>query len=122
MKVMFGVGAHGIGDQESMYVLRTNMVLWLMLAIGSTRYVHVRYEHRMRSRRWNTTMMNGVVYVILFVVSIAYLVTETYNPFLYSILEVTMEELKNERIRNDVSREERLRRRRKREKKTIAKK
>lgn len=45
MKVMFGVGAHGIVDQESLYLLTNHLVLWLMLAIGSTRYVHVRYEH-----------------------------------------------------------------------------
>lgn len=33
MKVMFGVGAHGIVDQESLYLLTTNLVLWLMLAM-----------------------------------------------------------------------------------------
>ena len=83
IKLMFGVGAHGVVDQESLYLLTTNIVLWLMLIIGSTRFVHVRYEHKMKSRRWNTTMINGVVYIVLFVVCIAYLVTETYNPFLY---------------------------------------
>lgn len=44
---------------------------------------HFRYEHMLRYKKWNTTIINSVVYAALFIVCIAYLVTETYNPFLY---------------------------------------
>lgn len=83
IRVMFGAGAHGFIDRESMYLLTSNLILWLILIFGSTPLVHFRYEHMLRSKKWNTTIINSVVYAALFIVCIAYLVTETYNPFLY---------------------------------------
>ena len=83
IRVMFGAGAHGFADRESMYLLTSNLILWLILIFGSTPLVHFRYEHMLRTKKWNTTIINSVVYVALFIVCIAYLVTETYNPFLY---------------------------------------
>lgn len=79
IRVMFGAGAHGFADRESMYLLTSNLIL----IFGSTPLVHFRYEHMLRSKKWNTTIINSVVYAVLFIVCIAYLVTETYNPFLY---------------------------------------
>ena len=61
----------------------SNLILWLILIFGSTPLVHFRYEHMLRTKKWNTTIINSVVYAALFIVCIAYLVTETYNPFLY---------------------------------------
>ncbi len=83
IRVMFGAGAHGFADRESMYLLTSNLILWLILIFGSTPLVHFRYEHMLRTKKWNTTIINIVVYAALFIVCIAYLVTETYNPFLY---------------------------------------
>lgn len=83
IRVMFGAGAHGFADRESMYLLTSNLILWLILIFGSTPLVHFRYEHMLRSKKWNTTIINSVVYAALFIVCIAYMVTETYNPFLY---------------------------------------
>ena len=83
IRVMFGAGAHGFADRESMYLLTSNLILWLILIFGSTPLVHFRYEHMLRTKKWNTTIINSVVYAALFIVCIAYLVTETYNPFMY---------------------------------------
>lgn len=83
IRVMFGAGAHGFADRASMYLLTSNLILWLILIFGSTPLVHFRYEHMLRTKKWNTTIINSVVYAALFIVCIAYLVTETYNPFLY---------------------------------------
>ena len=83
IRVMFGAGAHGFADRESMYLLTSNLILWLILIFGSTPLVHFRYEHMLRTKKWNTAIINSVVYAALFIVCIAYLVTETYNPFLY---------------------------------------
>ena len=83
IRVMFGAGAHGFADRESMYLLTSNLILWLILIFGSTPLVHFRYEHMLRTKKWNTTIINSVVYAALFIICIAYLVTETYNPFLY---------------------------------------
>ena len=81
--MMFGAGAHGVADRESLYLLTTNLVLWIILIIGSTPLTDVRYQHMLRRKKWNTTLLNGIVYAVLFFLCIAYLVTETYNPFLY---------------------------------------
>ena len=83
IRVMFGAGAHGFADRESMYLLTSNLILWLILIFGSTPLVHFRYEHMLRTKKWNTTIINSVVYVALFIVCIEYLAAETYNPFLY---------------------------------------
>ena len=81
--MMLGAGAHGVADRESLYLLTTNLVLWIILIIGSTPLTDVRYQHMLRQKKWNTTLLNGIVYAVLFILCIAYLVTETYNPFLY---------------------------------------
>lgn len=81
--MMFGAGAHGVADRESLYLLTTNLVLWIILIIGSTPLTDVRYQHMLCQKKWNTTLLNGIVYAVLFILCIAYLVTETYNPFLY---------------------------------------
>ncbi len=72
-----------VADRESLYLLTTNLVLWIILIIGSTPLTDVRYQHMLRQKKWNTTLLNGIVYAVLFILCIAYLVTETYNPFLY---------------------------------------
>ena len=81
---MFGAGAHGFADRESMYLLTSNLILWLILII----WLYAAGSFQIRAyvknqKKWNTTIINSVVYAALFIVCIAYLVTETYNPFLY---------------------------------------
>ena len=70
IRVMFGAGAHGFADRESMYLLTSNLILWLILIFGSTPLVHFRYEHMLRTKKWNTTIINSVVYAALFVLHI----------------------------------------------------
>lgn len=50
IRVMFGAGVHGFADRESMYLLTSNLILWLILIFGSTPLVHFRYEHMLRSK------------------------------------------------------------------------
>lgn len=51
IRVMFGAGAHGFADRESMYLLTSNLILWLILIFGSTPLVHFRYEHMLKIGR-----------------------------------------------------------------------
>lgn len=51
IRVMFGAGAHGFADRESMYLLTSNLILWLILIFGSTPLVHFRYEHMLRTKK-----------------------------------------------------------------------
>lgn len=85
LKLMAGIGGHGFVDKQGLYILVSNGWMWLILALGSTPVVHVNYESfisyggQMKTR----AMMNCVVYAVMFLLCVAYLVTESYNPFLY---------------------------------------
>ena len=81
IQLMFGVGANELVDSEGLYLLTTNLLLLILLVIGSTPIVHRAYERVMAGR--GKILANCVVYVAMFLLCIAYLVTETYNPFLY---------------------------------------
>ena len=81
IQLMFGVGANGLVDSEGLYLLTTNLLLLILLVIGSTPIVHRAYERVMAGR--GKILANCVVYAAMFLLCIAYLVTETYNPFLY---------------------------------------
>lgn len=81
IQLMFGVGANGLVDSEGLYLLTTNLLLLILLVIGSTPKVHRTYERIMAGR--GKVLANCVVYAAMFLLCIAYLVTETYNPFLY---------------------------------------
>ena len=81
--MMFGAGAHGIVDRESLYLLTTNLVLWVILIIGSTPVVHKKYEAVVCRKGQEKVIVNCMIYAVLFILCVAYLVTETYNPFLY---------------------------------------
>ncbi|EEG74674.1 MBOAT family O-acyltransferase [[Clostridium] hylemonae] len=82
LKLMFG-GGSGLADKEGFYLLVTNLVLWAAAVIGSTPAVHDLYERFVYGSGKNRIAVNCTVYGILFLLCIAYLVTETYNPFLY---------------------------------------
>lgn len=83
LKLMFGSGGSGWIDREALYLLLTNGVMWIVLIFGSTPYVHRAYEWLIYGRKRVNTGLNCIVYGALFILCIAYLVTESYNPFLY---------------------------------------
>lgn len=83
MGTMFGIAAHGVIDRQGISLLMSNLTLWLLLVVGSTPFAYTRYQWYMKRWYRKSVVINGVVYAVLFVLCIAYLVTETYNPFLY---------------------------------------
>lgn len=83
--MMFGLGANGLADRQAIYLLTTHWLLFVLCTAGSSalgwsllRAVTEAYR-KGRSQRVAST----VVYIGMFLVSIAFLVTETFNPFLY---------------------------------------
>lgn len=83
--VMFGVGASAWIDRQGFYFLLTHWLLFLLCAIGSSlrgmnilRLLTGSYESR-RIRQ----IAACVVYIGMFLVSLAFLVTESFHPFLY---------------------------------------
>ena len=84
LAAMFGGGA-GIADKGAWFVLFSHWLLYLLAVLGSTRigYALVRgLTGAWKSRRARTAA-TVIVYFGMFFISIAYLVTGSYNPFLY---------------------------------------
>lgn len=81
--VMFGIGAKSVVDSMGIYLLVTNLVLFVIAAVGSTAKVHDMFTNIVYGGYKVRAVFACAVYGGMFLLSIAYLVTETYNPFLY---------------------------------------
>lgn len=81
---MVGGGA-GIVDGEGAFLLFTHWLLYLIAVIGSTA-LGIRLINGMirmfRGIRVKTAVA-AVIYIGMFLISVAFLVTDTFNPFLY---------------------------------------
>lgn len=85
LAAMFGLGASGFADRQAWFYILTHWLLYLVAAVGSTRL----------GRRILGNITGGfanvrvrkvavvVVYIGMFLISVAFLVTESFNPFLY---------------------------------------
>ena len=84
LAAMFG-GA-GFLNRETVYLLYNNGVLLLLLIVGSTtlpaRLANGLLE-KLKERDWCCILLRSVFYVGVFLLSVAYLVDASYNPFLY---------------------------------------
>jgi alginate O-acetyltransferase complex protein AlgI len=79
-------GRAGFAGGESVYLLVTNAVLLLILILGSldlparaAGMLLTRFENH----DWICILLRGAFYVFIFVLSVAFLVDASYNPFLY---------------------------------------
>lgn len=79
LKTMFFMGGHPVANLKTLYFLRTSLVLLGASALCSTPVVLEKFKKLAdRYPRWSIAVMAGV-----FVMSVAYLVFGSYNPFLY---------------------------------------
>ncbi len=77
---MFGINANVIFDETASYLISGNgfaIVLMSLCAIGF-------FENTPKFRNKNLLVSSyAVLYTLIFILCIAYLISETYNPFLY---------------------------------------
>lgn len=80
---MFGFGAHELADRQALYDLSTNGLLLVMSALCATPLPRKAIGYM--KARWNQGGMIAVLvlYLVSLVLATAYLVNESYNPFLY---------------------------------------
>ena len=77
---LVGLGGGGFIDSQAKYLLNEN--IFAIFAMGlSAAGVYEMISSREETRVYK--IFKCVLYVIIFIMSIAYLVSETYNPFLY---------------------------------------
>ena len=77
--VMFGIGANGILDGTTLYLFRTSIIMILISAVCSTPMVIEEFNRISRKKY----ILGMVTLMVLFLLSVSYLVYSSYNPFLY---------------------------------------
>ncbi len=86
LQTMFGFAGVPLADNRSLYLLLTNAVMLVILVLASTP-LPAKLANRVGSKLQNhvvtSTIMENVVLAGMFLISVAYLVDSTYNPFLY---------------------------------------
>lgn len=83
LKVMFFVSGNSVVDSAAFYYLYTNIVMLVILTILSTPVIKEALNNMAQKYRDKLFNPSLVIYgLVLFLVT-AYLVNETYNPFLY---------------------------------------
>ena len=80
---MFGQGATGFMDSQALYLIMRNWLFWVAGIIGSTPFMHLLGKRLVFNEERPHTVLAGCLMAGLFVLCVAYLVTESYNPFLY---------------------------------------
>lgn len=83
IKVMFFLNGNKIIDSTFIYYLHTNLILLIILILCSTPIVNKVLKKIIQNGRMEGVTLAVTVQFVLLFLSIAYLVNETYNPFLY---------------------------------------
>lgn len=83
IKALFGLGKAGLYDQQTIYLFYTNVILFLILTIGATKVPLKICTKVINQETVIFSILKSIYIVIIFLLSIAYLVDSSYNPFLY---------------------------------------
>lgn len=85
LRVMFGLKEVALYDQVTLYYLMTNGVLLIILVIASTPLAKQMYQKLKQSKRGKLldVVLSPIVCLLILILSTAYLVDSSYNPFLY---------------------------------------
>lgn len=86
VRAMLGMGKAGFIDTQTAYLLVTNLVLLVMLVLGSTALPKKAAEKMFAQEKLGSAgkaLAQLGFLTAIFLLSVAYLVNATYNPFLY---------------------------------------
>ena len=83
LKVMFGLSGNALVDNSAIYYLYTNIKLLIILTLCSTPIISIIFRQIIKKGKTVGILFAVSINIIIILISIAYLVNETYNPFLY---------------------------------------
>lgn len=83
LKAMAGIGSGGLISRESLYLLVSNIVLLFIMVVGCTSLPKRLVTKCMKKDGIVTSLCMSIYVAGILLLSIAYLVNGTYNPFLY---------------------------------------
>lgn len=83
VKALAGIGAGGVVSDESLYLLVSNALLLLVMLVGATSLPARIADALTKKDGMGTAILESVYVLAVLLLSVAYLVNGTYNPFLY---------------------------------------
>lgn len=83
LKVMFGLSKAKLYDSQAIYYFYTNFITFVICVLCSTPLVDNTIKAYRKKEKPSFTVAMLAVYFLLILFSTAYLVNESYNPFLY---------------------------------------
>lgn len=86
MKSLFGVYGQGVLNRETIYLFYNNVFLLVLCILGCTslpKQIGKWLYTRLQDRTILINIIQNVFYVVIFILSIAWLVDASFNPFLY---------------------------------------
>ena len=83
MKAMLGMAGAGVVNKESLYLLVSNALLMVIMAIGCTSLPKYLATKVTKKDGIGASLCMSVYVAVILLLSIAYVVNGTYNPFLY---------------------------------------
>ena len=81
IKLLFGNSNVGLYDKGSIYILYTNIILFIVLFVSSTDIPKGIWKNI--GEKYNVYLIENIFLLMVFILSVAYLVDQSYNPFLY---------------------------------------
>lgn len=81
IKVLFASNGAGLFNNNSIYLLYTNIILFIILIFASTNIPRNIWERI--SLKYKVITIENIYLLFILLLSIAYLVDQSYNPFLY---------------------------------------
>lgn len=84
LRTMFGLNGNLALDSGSLYLLRNNLVVLVLACLASTRLGPKLKERLLATNKDNRLLgLVNLAYLLIFIVSICFLIGDSYNPFLY---------------------------------------
>ena len=83
---MFGLNGAGFLNGESIYLLYTNLLIFAALFFASMDWgkkLWSKLQNMLQKHMAAFEVIRNIAFVAVFVLSVAYLVNASYNPFLY---------------------------------------
>ena len=84
LRTMFGLNGNLALDSGSLYLLRNNLVVLVLACLASTR-LGPKLKERLLATNKDSRLLGlvNLAYLLIFIVSICFLIGDSYNPFLY---------------------------------------
>lgn len=86
IRAMFGLTGAGFVNGQTVYLFYTNIVMLVVLFIASMNWgkrIYAKLCEKLKAGSLSLTVIQNVAYIGIFLLSVAYLVDASYNPFLY---------------------------------------